>query len=185
MKKYFQQMNRRERMLAAMVAAVVIVLVNLFLWSWLRDGIRDASAEVDKRKAVRQEQTIFLREGDLWSKRDAWLRQHQPVFKSAADASGLLEQTKQVAAKYKVLLENPAIGTGDSNAAYQSIFVSVETKSPWEPLVHFLYDMQQPESFVVCENVNLAIDPSDATQMRGKFRIARWCAPLAGAKLGK
>lgn len=182
MKNYFRQMNRRERMLAGIVAAAVIVLANLFLWSWLRDGIREASEQVDKRKEVRKEQMLFLRDGDLWSKRDEWLRKHQPAFKSAADTSVLFEQIKQVAAKYKVLLENPALGTGDSNAAYQSIFVSVETKSAWDPLVHFLYDMQQPESFVVCENVNLAIDPSDATQMRGKFRIARWCTPLAGAK---
>jgi hypothetical protein len=37
--------------------------------------------------------------------------------------------------------------------------------------------VQQPESFVVFESVTLAIDPADPTQMRGKFKIARWFAP--------
>jgi hypothetical protein len=37
--------------------------------------------------------------------------------------------------------------------------------------------VQQPESFVVFESVTLNIDPADPTQMRGKFKIARWFAP--------
>jgi hypothetical protein len=41
----------------------------------------------------------------------------------------------------------------------------------------FLYDVQQPDAFVVFESVNLVIDSNDATMMRGKFKIARWFAP--------
>jgi hypothetical protein len=63
---------------------------------------------------------------------------------------------------------------GEPTADHQSVFASFETKSPWPPLVHFLYDVQQPESFVVFESVALQIDPADATMMRGKFKIARW-----------
>jgi hypothetical protein len=36
--------------------------------------------------------------------------------------------------------------------------------------------VQQPEAFIVFENVNLAIDSGDPTMMRGKFKIARWFA---------
>ena len=84
---------------------------------------------------------------------------------------------KQAAAKHNVLIENPAIGSSDTTPNYQAVFASVETKSPWPPLVHFLYDVQQPENFVVFESVNLAIDSADPTVMRGKFKIARWFAP--------
>jgi hypothetical protein len=45
--------------------------------------------------------------------------------------------------------------------------------------VRFLHDVQQPEGFVVFESVNLQIEPSDPTMMRGKFKIARWFAPKA------
>jgi len=50
-------------------------------------------------------------------------------------------------------------------------------KCPWPALVHFLYEVQQPQSFVVFENVNLAVDSSEPTLMHGKFKIARWFAP--------
>ncbi len=179
---FVQRMNRRERLLAGLVAAVVFALVNLFVWSWLLGAIRTARADVAKRKLTRTEQIVFMREGDLWTKRDQWLREHQPVYKGASDASALLDQLKQTAGKSNVLIENPAIGSGQTTAAYQSVFASIETKSPWPPLVHFLYDVQMPESFTVFESVNLAIDSGDATQMRGKFKVARWYAPASAVK---
>ena len=175
-----QRMNRRERVLAGMVVLVVFFLANLFLWGWLFRAIRDARAEVVKRKQQHTEQTVLLRESDLWTNRDKWLRVHQPAFHGAGDASALLDQLKQVGSKYSVLIENPAIGTSAGTGNYQSVSVSIETKSQWPPLVHFLYDAQRPEAFVVFENVNLAIDGNDPTMMQGKFKIARWFA--AGQK---
>ena len=172
-----QRMNRRERILAGMVVLVVFVLANLFLWSWLFRATGGSRAEVVKRKQQHAEQTVLLRETDLWTNRDKWLREHQPAFHGASDASALLDQLKQIAGKYSVLIENPAIGSSAGTGNYQSVSVSIETKSQWPPLVHFLYDVQRPDAFVVFENVNLAIDGSDPTMMRGKFKIARWFAP--------
>src|SRR5207237_9920250 len=121
-------------------------------------------------------------ETELCSKRDKWLREHQPACHGASDASALLDQLKQIGGKYKVLIENPAIGNSPAAGAYQSVFASIETKSPWPPLVHFLYDVQAPDAFIVFESANIAIDSSDPTQMRGKFKIARWYAPASAAK---
>jgi len=97
-----QRLNRREQILAGLVALVVFFLANLFLWSWLFRAIGDSQVEVAKRKQARNEQTVLLRESDLWSKREQWLREHQPVFHGASDASALLDQLKQVAGKYSV-----------------------------------------------------------------------------------
>ena len=135
-----------------------------------------------KREATRKEQALFIKERDLWTKRDEWLQQHQPVLKSPAEASTLLEQLKDVAAKQNVLVENPQMGAGETTPNHQSVYASIETKSPWPPLVHFLYEVQQPEAFLVFENVNLAIDTNDPTMMRGKFKIARWFAPASRKK---
>ena len=177
-----QRMNRRERVLAGLVALVVFLLVNLFLWSWLFRTIGDARHEVAKRKQTHNEQMVLLRESDLWTKREQWLREHQVVFHGASDASALLDQLKEIAGKHKVLIENPAIGNPAAGGAYQSVSASIETKSPWPPLVHFLYDVQTPDAFIVFESANIAIDSSDPTQMRGKFKIARWYAPASATK---
>jgi hypothetical protein len=174
---WFQKMNQREKMLSLIVAAVLFLLVNLFIWSWLFGMVGRARAELATRKAARAEQSVYVKEKALWAKRDEWLQKNQPALKNESEASNLLDQLKQIAGKYNVLIENPAIGSGETTPNHQAVFASIETKSPWPPLVHFLYDVQQPESFIVFESVNLAVDSGDPTMMRGKFKIARWFAP--------
>ncbi|MGZ5004445.1 MAG: hypothetical protein ACXWG7_02740 [Chthoniobacterales bacterium] len=170
-------MNPRERVLSLIVAGALFLLINLFLWSALLGSLGKARSDLALRKATRKEQTMFMKEQPMWEKRADWLKQNQPALKSPGEASTLLDEVKQAAGKHNVLIENPAIGAGDSTPNYQAVFASVETKSPWPPLVHFLYDIQKPESFVVFENFSLAIDSADPTMMRGKFKIARWFAP--------
>ena len=174
---WYQRMSRRERVLGAIVAGTLFLLLNLFLWSKLLGKLEEARADVATRQATRNAQKVYIKERDLWTQRDNWLKQHQPALKSPGEASTLLDQIKQIAGKHNVLIENPAIGTSDATPDHQSVFASIETKSPWPPLVRFLYDVQQPEMFVVFESVNLAIDTTDPTMMRGKFKIARWFAP--------
>jgi hypothetical protein len=182
MPAWYERMNRRERVLSWAIAGTLFVLMNLLILSWIFGALGRARKEVAARKATLAAQALYVKEHDLWMKRDEWIRQHQPALKNPAEASALLEQLKQVAAKHNILIENPAIGSGETTPLHQTVFASIETKSPWPPLVHFLYDVQQPDAFVVFENVNLAIDGSDPTMMRGKFKIARWFAPAQQAK---
>jgi hypothetical protein len=164
------------------VAGTVFVLLNLWILSWIFSALGGARRELAAHKATLAEQAPYIKERDTWMKRDEWLRQHQPVLKNPAEASALLDQLREVAGKYNILVENPAIGSGETTPYHQTVFASIETKSPWPPLVHFLYDVQRPDAFIVFENVNLAIDGSDPTMMRGKFKIARWFAPTQQKK---
>ena len=177
MPAFFQRLNRREQILSLIVAGALFLLLNLYIWSALLGAARNTRADVAARKAARTQQHVFLEEEDMWEKRDTWIANNQPALKSPGEASALLDQVKQIAGKHNIQLLNPAIGTGDSTPHYQAAFASVETKSPWPPLVKFLHEVQQPEAFVVFENVQLAIDSADPTMMRGKFKIARWFKP--------
>lgn len=174
---WVQRMNRRERILATTVAGIVFLLINLYVWGKLFSSLDQSRADLEARRNTRKLQEVYIKERGLWEKRAQWLKQHQPVLKGPGEASTLLDEIKQIAGKHNVLIENPAIGTGDATPDRQSVFASVEVKSPWPPLVRFLYDVQQPESFVVFESVTLNIDPADPTMMRGKLKIARWFAP--------
>ncbi|PYK10388.1 MAG: hypothetical protein DME65_10135 [Verrucomicrobia bacterium] len=180
--QWYQRMNPRERVLAWIAAGTVFVLLNLFILSWVFGALARAQKQIATRRATLAEETLYVKERDLWTKREEWIRQHQPTLKDPAEASALLDQLKQIAGKYNVLIENPAIGSGETTPYHQAVFASIETKSPWPPLVHFLYDVQRPDAFIVFENVNLAIDGSDPTMMRGKFKIARWFAPAQRTK---
>lgn len=179
MPAWYLGMNPRERRLAWIVAGALFLIINLVIWSKLFGILSNARAELALQKATREEQSIYIKEKDLWGARDKWLKQFQPTLKSAVEASTLLDQIKEVGGKHNVLIEKPAIGAGDSTPDHQSVFASFETKSPWPPLVHFLYDVQKPDSFVVFESVQLQIDSADPTMMRGRFKVARWFAPAA------
>ena len=174
---YYQRMNRRERILAGIVALVVVAFINLLIWGALIGGIKRARAQLTERKAMRKTQVVILKERDLWKSRQDWVVKHQPVLQNAGEASTLLESVKQIASKHKILIENPSLGAVVSASDYQSIAISMETKSPWPALVNFLYEVQQPEKFIAFEDVGLSIDGSDPSTMRGRFKIARWFAP--------
>lgn len=174
---WYQRLSQRERILSAIVAAVVFLLLNWFVWSKLMGSLDQARTELAARRDTRKVQEVFIRERALWEKRAQWLKEHQPTLKGPGEASTLLDQIKQVAGKHNVVIENPAIGTSDATPERQAVFASYEVKSPWPPLVKFLYDVQQPESFVVFESITLNIDPADPTAMRGKMKLARWFAP--------
>ena len=182
MPAWYQRMSRRERVLSWFAAGTVFALINLFVLDWVFGALTGAQKQIAARRAALAEQALYVKERDLWTKRDEWIRQHQPALKNPAEASALLDQVKEIAGKYNVLVENPAIGSGETTPYHQTVFASVETKSPWPPLVHFLYDVQRPDSFIVLENVNLAIDSNYPTMMRGKFKIARWFAPAQRTK---
>ncbi len=185
MPAWYLRMNPRERRLALIVAGALFLLINLIVWSKLFDILGNARAELALQKSTREEQRIFIKDKDLWASRDKWIKEHQPTLKSAVEASTLLDQVKDVAGKHNVLIEHPAIGAGDSTQDHQAVFASFETKSPWPPLVRLLYDIQQPESFVVFESVQLQIDNADPTMMRGRFKIARWFTPSANPPSAK
>jgi hypothetical protein len=174
---WYQRLNRRERLLSAIVAGVVFLILNWWIWSKLLGSLEQARSDVAARQETRKVQEVFIRERSLWEKRAEWLKEHQPALKGPGEASTLLDQIKQVAGKHNVVIENPAIGTSDATPERQAVFASFEVKSPWPPLVKFLYDVQQPESFVVFESITLNIDPADPTMMRGKMKLARWFAP--------
>ncbi len=174
---WYQRLSQRERILSAIVAGVIFILLNWFVWSKLLGTLDQARTDLAARRDTRKVQEVFIRERALWETRAKWLTEHQPALKGPGEASTLLDQIKQVAGKHNVVIENPAIGTSDATPERQAVFASFEVKSPWPPLVKFLYDVQQLESFVVFESITLNIDPADPTAMRGKMKLARWFAP--------
>jgi len=174
---WYQRLSKRERILGAIVAGAIFLLLNWIVWSKLLGTLDQARTDLAARRDTRKVQEVFIRERALWEKRAQWLTEHQPALKGPGEASTLLDQIKQVAGKHNVVIENPAIGTSDATPERQAVFASFEMKSPWPPLVKFLYDVQQPESFVVFESITLNIDPADPTAMRGKMKLARWFAP--------
>lgn len=175
--RWLAQLNQRERILALSVAAILFLLVNLAIWSTVLGMSAGARAEYAAQRNTRKEQKVYLEEEKTWKRRADWLAKNQPTLTNPAEASSLLTQVKEIASKYNVQLEDPQIGAVETTPSYQSVSATFETKSGWEPLVHFLYEAQRPAAFIVFEQVNLMVDGNDATVMHGRFKIAKWFKP--------
>lgn len=179
---WFARLNQRERVLSLAVGAVLFLLINWAIWSVLLGKSADLRNTWAQERSTRIEQTVYLKEYKMWTRRADWLKKHEPRLTNPAEASSLLTQIQQIAGKYSVQIDNPQIGSVENAPTHQSVSATIETKSSWEPLVHFLYDVQKPDAFIVFENVNLMIDSSDPTVMRGRFKIAKWFASSGAPK---
>ncbi len=179
--KWLARLNQRERMLAYVVAGVLFLLINVIIWSTILGMSAGARAAYADERQQRGEQKAYLEGEKMWQRRADWLKKTQPKSNNPAEASSLLSLVKDVAGHYNVQIENPQIGPVENTSSHKSVSATFETKSAWEPIVHFLYDAQRPEAFVVFENVNLMVDQTDPSVMQGRFKIAKWFAP-AGQK---
>jgi len=174
---WLQRMNPRERRLAFAVAGVLFLFVNFFIWNALLGMSADARTQYADRRTERAAQEVYLAEEKMWKQRADWVKKNQTSSTNPAEGSSLLTRVKEIAGRYNVQVENPQIGPVENTSSHQSISATFETKSGWEPLVHFLYDTQRPEAFNVFENVSLMVDANDPTVMEGRFKIAKWFAP--------
>src|SRR6266513_6269006 len=100
MPAWYHRMNPRERVLSWVVAGTIFVLLNLWILSWILGGLGGAHKEVVERQSKVAEQALYVKERDLWTKREEWIQKHQPVRNNPAEASARLDQLKQAAGKY-------------------------------------------------------------------------------------
>jgi len=172
------KLSSRERTLALATGGVVFVLLTLLLLSAFarrNAALREQLAQQRLEWATMQE---LLAEQDLWAARDAALTAKQPSLTNE-NAAGveLLDTLRGLAKNHSVTLENPVFEGVARNKWYRSVPVSLDTHSSWPDLIGFLYALQKPDRFIVCEGVNIQVDPSDQTKMLGHFKIARWYSP--------
>ncbi|MEI6351618.1 MAG: GspMb/PilO family protein [Verrucomicrobiota bacterium] len=173
-----KRLSARERIMVAVVAAILFVLGNMALLSSLAERHRQLSSDLATKNTELAALKTILSDREQGAKRDAWLTATQPKLTNQSQAGVvLLDQVRQVAKASDVLLENPEIGSMDSSQpTRQSVTVMIQTKSSWAALVKFLNGLQQPDQFIVFESANFQSDSTDPAQMRGRLRIAKWYA---------
>ena len=92
MPAWYNRMNPRERVLSWVVAGTIFVLLNLWILNWILGALGVAHKEMAARRAKLAEQALYVKERDLWTKREEWIGKHQPVLNNPAEASALLDQ---------------------------------------------------------------------------------------------
>ena len=170
-----KQLTKREKLLIAAIAGVVFLLVNLFLLTRFVKNQSQLRQQASQKASELQGIQELCKARESWASKDAWLKEKQPKVSDRGRVGvELLNYIKDKAKQCAAVPENQAIG--EYNEASHSVSVDIETKSSWEGLIRFLNSVQQPDQFIVFESANIQMDAADQTQMRGKFKIARWYA---------
>ena len=172
------KLSSREKVLAMSTGGVVFVLLNLLLLSAFARSNTALRADLDQQRLEWATMRDLLGQQDLWAARDVALTAKQPGLTNE-NAAGveLLDTIQELAKIHSVTLDNKVFGGVVKNQWYRSVPVSLDTHSSWPDLIGFLYALQKPDKFVVCEGANIQVDPSDQTKMLGHFKIARWYSP--------
>ncbi|HEX4084129.1 MAG TPA: GspMb/PilO family protein [Chthoniobacteraceae bacterium] len=172
------KMSPRERKLAIAMGAIVLVFANLLLMAAFSRKSAALRADLADRRATWANMQDLLGEEGMWAARDAAIDVKQPrLANESAAGVDLLNVVRVMARQHNVTLENEVFGGLEKSQWYRSVPVMMDTHSSWPDLVAFLYQLQKPDQFMVCESVNISVDPSDQTKMLGHFKIARWYAP--------
>ena len=171
-------MNKREKFLLTITAAVIGVLVNFYLIKFFLSN----RADLTRQLAMTQMKIDTLKkretERELWAKRDAWLNEKLPVLGDSDVASkALRESVLEIAKKHTVILEAPAPSNPVTQPGHISLAVKFDAKAPWDAMFNFLYELQGPEKFIAIENCEIKVNREDKTQLRASLTIARWYAP--------
>jgi hypothetical protein len=175
---YWSRMTKRERALAGIVLAALLVLGNFILLNFIARKKTQLDADRAARAAEVENLDLLFAEKDLWTGRNEWIHARQPVLSNESTAGvELLDEVKKLAQETGVTLSSPAIGTPSQGPDFRSVSLNFETRSPAESLVRFLHSLQKPERFIALESANLQIDAQDQTKLHGRFRIGKWYAP--------
>ncbi|MDD5350824.1 MAG: GspMb/PilO family protein [Chthoniobacteraceae bacterium] len=172
------RLNTRERFLIYFLAGALFLLGN---WAMLGSLVnRQARLKADlaaKRSEVHSLRSLVAGNAEALT-RDAWLSGVQPKLTNPGQAGvQLLDQIKETARANEVLLENPELGSVETQPACRAVSVQLTAKTSWSSLVRFLHALQTPERFIVCESATLQVDPADAKRMTCRLKIAKWYAP--------
>ena len=181
MNAILEKMSRRERILAAIVAGAFALIIFIVVIKFVIEKQALLRSQLVSKRTELASLEALAAERDTWAARNEWIDATQPKLKNRSGAGvQLLEEVKGVARENDIVLENPAIGLPENRDAYDSMPVTVETVSSWKALIKFLHALQAPDRFLAIENVELKVDGTDDSKMRGSFRIARWYAPGEG-----
>jgi len=170
--------SKREQTLATIVGLIVVLGGSFLLGQSYFEKRAALTAKIVSEKRQLHSLQELLSEGPLWEQREKWIQAKQPKLENPDQAGvQLLNHVQDLAKRHQVLPENVTLHTPEARPACISVGLELETKSPWAELISFLEELQTPEQFIALESASVKVDPEDATQVRGRFKIARWYAP--------
>src|ERR1700683_4707334 len=166
------QVNKNEKILLAVLLAIVFVCGNYFGYRWLSQKQSTAQMSYLGLKADQAEANVDLKESDLWAQRLAWVNSHEPVLADEADAKAQgLEYVLKGARDNKLEIMEQSLNDAQHGAVGTRINVSVKVKGAMQDLCKWVTELQKPDQFYAISSFSLKAD-EDQKSMVCSMQIA-------------
>jgi len=166
--------TKNEKVLLAILAAIVFVSGNVFSYRWLAQKQSSLQLAYAQLRADQAEAKIDLQESDLWAQRKAWVSDHEPPLGDEGDAKAqVLEYVLKGARDNKLEIMEQSLNDVQHGAGGTRVNVSVKVKGPMQGLCKWLTDLQKPDQFYAISSFSLKAD-QDLKSMVCTLQIARY-----------
>jgi len=168
-------MTASEQRLALALGIVVlggmafIGLTKLKVW---KQRVDTHSMETESRRAEADE---LLAKQDFWNQRSAWLSDKQPPFIKAGDAStAILNLVDELATKHSVKITQKQLTEANERPNLTSANVTLEVRGEMKPVLAWLYDLQQPGSFIVIPAMTVTPNEEETAEVIVNMSVQKW-----------
>jgi hypothetical protein len=166
--------TKNERVLLALLAAIIFVGGNFYGYSWLSKKQSSLKMTEAQLRADQAEAEVALQQSDLWAQRKAWASDHEPTIGDEGDAKAqVLEYVLKGARTNKLEIMEQSLNDVQHGAAGTRINVSVKVKGSMQDLCKWLTDLQKPDQFYAISSFSLKAD-QDEKSMVCTLQIARY-----------
>jgi hypothetical protein len=168
-------MTARERTLAIGLVSVLLaggtLLAGIQLKHW-KMRVDDAEYDLELRRA---EAEILLEQKDLWVKRSEWISSKQPTFKTQRDADAdLLKLVQDTGNARSIEIKQNQISNPAELPGMVASTITVQGQADFQTAMSWLYDLQQPGSFVSIPSISITPNDEDTSQVNIAFILQKW-----------
>lgn len=170
--------NRRERVLAVVLGAILSVLLLAGGIRWVWDWRRALRNEIERLEIAELQAEGWLAEAGHWKARGRWLAAHQPTLSEPREQSlRFLEELETTARAEGLTVTARTMEEADTVTG--RLPIRLEAGGPFSGLVGWLHTVQRPENFVLVGELTVAAaEEPDHVKCRVQFvRCHRPAAP--------
>jgi len=168
-------MTARERTLAIGLVSVLLaggtLLAGIQLKNW-KMRVDEAEYDLELRRA---EAEILLEQKDLWVKRAEWINGKQPIFDSQRNADAdLLKLVQDTGEQRSIEIKQNQISNPAELPGMVASTITVQGQADFQTAMSWLYDLQQPGSFVSIPSISITPNDEDTSQVNIAFVLQKW-----------
>lgn len=168
-------MTVRERTLALGFVSILLaggtLLGALKLKAW-KQRVDDAEYDLT---LLRTEAEILMGQKDLWLERAEWIGGKQPEFKTRRDSDTELNKIVQdsMASRNVEVVQNQPSDPTELPGLFASTMM-VQGRADFTSAMSWLYDLQQPGSFISIPSIAITPNDEDTAQVNISLVLQKW-----------